>query len=205
MADIKTFLLAGALASILIATQATQQAGSPSGLRMSLAQDEAVSGSDKAMRFTVTFSNVKSEDVTFVPGMLADCGRPTSKTSFITLNLTDSQGNRHRHLPFWGDGPPYQGGTVCSDGGTLFVAVLHPGQAISLPLDIGKYLDLSDSKQYAMARFPAGKYSLQAELTQSESYLGPTKIKYWAGAVSSNILEVRFESEFAAPLSDYPK
>jgi hypothetical protein len=206
MSNRKALLLAGPIACIVIATKATQQAGTESanGMRMSLAHDEDAAGPDKAMHFTLTFSNLKSKDPTFIPGMLADCGRATSQTSSIKLNLTDSRGNRHRHLPYLGDGPPYQGG-ACSNGGTPFVAVLHPGESISLPLDIGKYLDLSDSKRYQLARFPAGKYSLQVEFRQILSESNAATIKYWAGTVTSNVLEVQFESEFAAPLDDYPQ
>jgi hypothetical protein len=46
---------------------------------MSLAHDEDAAGPDKAMHFTLTFSNLKSKDSTFIPGMLADCERATSK------------------------------------------------------------------------------------------------------------------------------
>jgi len=74
---------------------------------------------------------------------------------------------------------------------------------LSLPLDIGKYLDLSDSRKYEQARFPAGKYSLQAELRKTPSHSRAWTTD-WVGTVSSNILEARFESEFAAPLDDYP-
>lgn len=72
----------------------------------------------------------------------------------MKLNLTDGRGKRHRHLPYGGDGPPYQGG--CAGQIELYVVVLHRGESLSLPLDIGKYVDLSDSKQYEGARFPAG-------------------------------------------------
>lgn len=88
---------------------------------------------------------------------------------------------------------------------TPVVAVLHPGGSLSLPLDIGKYLDLSDSKQYQEARFPADKYSLQAEFRYMPPESGVPRTKYWTGAVSSNIVEVSFKSEFAAPLNDYPE
>jgi hypothetical protein len=205
MSNMNAFLLAGAIACIVIIAKATEQAGieSANGLRMSLAHDEAASGPDKAMHFTVTFSNLKRKDVTFSPGML-DCGRPPSKTSFINLNLTDFRSNRHRRLPYLGDGPPYQGWVACGKM-TSFVAVLHPGESLSLPLDIGKYFDLSDSKQYQEARFPAGKYSLQAELSQMPSEWDAATKGHWTGRVSSNIVEVLFESEFSAPLDDYPQ
>jgi hypothetical protein len=205
MSNMKALLLAGAIAILVITAEATQQAGTESanGLRMSLAHDQAATGPDKAIRFTVTFNNLTHHDITFAPGML-DCLKPPSKTSAIKLNLTDARGNRHRHLPYWGDGPPYQAGLACGNM-TAFVAVLHPGETLSLPLDIGKYLDLADSKGYADATFPAGKYSLQAELRYMPPESGVPRTKYWTGTVSSNIVEVHFESEFAAPLDDYPQ
>jgi hypothetical protein len=205
MSKMTALLLAGAVAVIVITAKATHQAGTESanGLRMSLAHDEDASGGPgKPMDFTVTFSNTKREDVTFIPGMLVDCGRAPSKTSLVTLTLTDSRGKRHRHLPYLGgDGPPYQG--ACAGILTLFLVVLHPGESLSLPLDIDKYLDLSDSTQYEEARFPAGKYSLQAELREMPSQSNVATTKHWVGTVSSNILEVGFDSEFAAPLDDY--
>jgi hypothetical protein len=200
MSKMTALLLAGAVAVIAITAKATHQAVTESAnrLRMSLAHDDDASGPGKAMDFTVTFSNTKGENVTFIPGMLVDCGRAPSKTSLVTLTLTDSRGKRHRHLPYLGNGPPYQG--ACAGILTPFVAVLHPGESLSLPLDIGKYLDLSDSKQFEEARFPAGKYSLQAELREMPSQSNvPTTV----GTVSSNILEIGFDSEFAAPLDDY--
>lgn len=205
MLNVKTLLFTGAIACGVITAKATQQTGikSSNGLRMALAHDEAVSGPDKAMHFIVTFSNLNKKDITFTPGML-DCPRPPSKTSAVTLNLTDSRGNRHRHLPYLGDGPAYQGGVACGVM-TPFVAVLHPGGSLSLPLDIGKYLDSSDSKQYQEARFPAGKYSLQAEFRDMPPESGVPRTKYWTGTVSSNIVEVSFKSEFAALLDDYPE
>jgi hypothetical protein len=205
MSNMKPLLLAGAIACIVISAKATQQAGteSGSGLRMSITHDQAASGPDKAMHFTVTFSNLKRKDVTLNLGVL-DCGSPPSKTSGITLNLTDSRGNRHRHLPYMGDGPPYRGGVACGKM-TPFVVVLHSDESLSFPLDIGKYLDLSDSKQYQVARFPAGNYSLQAELRYMPPESGVPRTKYWTGTVSSNIVKIHFESEFAAPLDDYPE
>jgi hypothetical protein len=76
-----------------------------------------------------------------------------------------------------GNGPPYLAGPACGNM-TPFVAVLHPGESLALPLDIGKYLDLSDSKQYQEARFPAGKYSLQAELSYMPPESGVPRTKY---------------------------
>jgi len=134
---------------------------------MSIAEDKAASGPDAAMHFTITFSNVMSEDLTFIPGTLIACGMTPSKTSAVTLNLTESRGKQHRHLPYLGDGPPYKAG--CAGQWESFVVVLHGGESLSLPLDIGKYLDFPNSKQYDLARFPAGNYSLQAELTGEAS------------------------------------
>jgi hypothetical protein len=93
MSNRKALLLAGAIAVIVITAKATQQAGTESanGLQMSLAHDEAASGPDQAMHFTVTFSNLEDHDVTFAPGML-NCLKPPSKTSAIRLNLTDDRG-----------------------------------------------------------------------------------------------------------------
>jgi hypothetical protein len=204
MSKMKALLLAGAIAVTVITVKA-QQAGTESanGLRISLAHDEAASGPDKALHFTVTFSNLEEHEVTIAPGML-NCLKPPSKTSAITLNLTDDRGKRHRHLPYWGDGPPYQGGMACGHM-IPFVAVLHPGESLSLPLDIGKYLDLADSKGYADVKFPAGKYSMQAELRYRPPESSVLRRGNWTGTISSNIIEVNFESEFAAPLDDYPR
>jgi hypothetical protein len=94
----------------------------------------------------------------------------------------DSQGIPHTHLPFLGDGPPYRAG--CAGQVIPFIVILPPGASLSIPLDLSKYLDLSDSKAYVQKHFPAGTYSLQAELT--------------AENVVSNILQVRFDAEFAA-------
>lgn len=205
----KAVLFVGMLTGLAVEGKATrQQAGNQSanGLRMSIAEDKAASGPDAAMHFTITFSNLKSEDLTFIPGTLVACGMTPSKTSAVTLNLTESQGKQHRHLPYLGDGPPYKAG--CAGKFEFFVVVLHGGESLSLPLDIGKYLDLSNSKQYDEARFPAGNYSLQTELTGEASdilkSLAKTK-KIWDGRASSNIVQVHFSSEFGALLDDYPK
>ena len=42
---------------------------------MSMAHDKAASGPEKAMHFKVTFSNLRSEDLTFIPGTLMRVGR----------------------------------------------------------------------------------------------------------------------------------
>jgi hypothetical protein len=208
MSKVKACLLAGAVACIVIAAKATQQSGTESanGLRISLAHDEGASGPDRAMHFTVTFSNLKSEDITFSPGTLELCGGTPSKTSAVKLNLTDTRGKQHRHLPYLGDGPPYQ--LSCGGRIELYVVALHRGESLSLPLDIGKYVDLSDSKQYASARFPAGSYSLQAELPAETSDTLKSMLKtknVWMGRAISNTVQTQFASEFAAPLDDYSR
>jgi hypothetical protein len=208
MSKMKAWLLAGAVACIVITAKATQQAGTESanGLRMSLAHDEATSGPEKAMHFTVTFSNLRSEDLTFSPGTLVLCGGTPSKTSAVKLNLTDTQGKQHRRLPYLGDGPPYQ--FACGGQIELYVVVLHRGESLSLPLDIGKYVDLSDSKQYAGARLPAGNYSLQAELPTETSDILKSMLKtrnVWMGRAISNAVQAQFASEFLAPVDDYPR
>lgn len=188
------------------AKAAHQQTGieSANGLGISIAHDDAASGPDKAMLFIVTFSNRTSEDLAFIPGTLVLCGTTPSKTSEVKLNLTDAQGKQHRHLPYLGDGPPYQGG--CVGKIELFIVVLHRGESSSLPLNVGKYVDLSDAKQYDGARFPAGNYSLQAELTAAPSDIPKSTLKtknVWTGRASSNIVKIQFASEFSAPLDDY--
>ena len=197
----KILLFVWMAACIVVAAKATHQQTeieSGNGLGMSIAHDEAASGPYQAMHFKVTFTNLTSEDLTLIPGTLVDCGRAPSKTSLVELNLTDAQGKRHRHLPYLGDGPPYQAG--CAGRIEPYVVVLHRGESLSLPLDIGKYVDLSDSKQYDGARFPAGNYSLQAELTRT------LKMKnIWVGRATSNTVQVQFTSEFSAPLDDYPR
>jgi len=204
----KTGWLLLMVACIAVTAKATHQQTaieSANGLEISIAQDEAAAGPDKAMHLNVTFNNLRSEDLTLIPGTLVACGTP-SKTSAVKLNLTDAHGKRHRHLPYWGDGPPYQGG--CGGRVEPFIVVLHPGKSVSLPLNLGKYVDLSDSKQYDGARFPAGNYSLQAELTTAPSDIPksmPKTTKVWVGEASSNTVQVQFRSEFSAPLDDYPQ
>ena len=194
--------LAGILGMVLTATRVLPQdatGAAVDGLQMSIAHENA---SD--MHITLRFRNTGSEELTIAPGTLYNCGHDGSRTDHVRINLVDAAGIAHRRLPYLGDGPPYAAG--CGGKITLFVATLGPGESISLPLDLGKYLDLSDSKQYVSARFHAGTYSLQAELTVSPM-TGPNQrppIKTWIGTVSSNILQVRFDSEFAAPLDNYP-
>jgi len=179
--------------------------GSSDGLAMSIAADDTASGPSKSMRFKLIFRNLKKEGLTLIPGTLVSCGMTPSKTSSVKLNLTDQHGKQHRHLPYLGDGPPYQG--FCAGQIEFYVVDLHPGESVTLPLDIGKYVDLSDSKQHDAARFPAGNYVLQVELTiePSElfSYLKNKTI--WTGKITSNTVPVHFASEFMAPMDDYPR
>ena len=205
----KALLVVGMVVCIAVAAKAThQQSGIEpgNGLGILIAPDEAASGADKAMHFKVTFSNLRGEDLTIIPGTLVDCGTTPSKTSAIKLNLRGPQGKQHRHLPYLGDGPPYQAG--CAGHIEPYVVVLHRGESLSLPLDIGKYVDLSDSKQYDGARFAGGKYSLQAELTMELSDIQKSTLKaknVWTGKAVSNTVQVQFASEFSAPLDDYPR
>ena len=133
MSKMKAWLLAGAVAFIVITVKATQKAGTESanGLRMSLAHDQGASGPDKTTHFTVTFSNLRSEDLTFSPGTLVLCGETPSKTSAVKLNLTDAQGKQHRHLPYLGDGPPYHAG--CAGKIEFYVVVCSPSWRIPVP------------------------------------------------------------------------
>lgn len=203
----KVLLFVWMAACIVAAAKATHQQTeieSRNGLGMSIAHDEAASGPYQAMHFKVTFTNLTTEDLTLIPGTLVDCGTAPSKTSAVKLNLTGPEGKQHRHLPYLGDGPPYQG--ACAGRIELYAVVLHRGESLSLPLDIGKYVDLSDSKQYDSARFAAGKYSLQAELTMELSDTQKSTLKMtnvWTGRAVSNTVQVQFASEFSAPLDDY--
>jgi hypothetical protein len=190
------------------ATKGTPQAGggSVNGLLMSISNDDAATGPEKATRLIITFRNLATDDVTLAPGTLIDCGRSPAKTSLIKLNLTDSEGRSHRHLPYLGEGPPYA--AFCAGQIIPFVAVLQPGASLSLSLEVGKYFDFSDSREYEEARFPARTYSLQAELTRTPSQSNverPAAIRAWSGTVSSNTLQIQFDREFAAPLDNYPR
>jgi len=69
-------------------------------------------------------------------------------------------------------------------------------------------VDLSDSKRYASARFPAGNYSLQAELPTETSDILKSMLKtknVWMGRAISNTVQIQFASEFLAPLDDYAR
>ena len=192
-------------AVMVAATRPQTEIRSSERLRMYVSHDETASGPAKAMHFRVMFNNLTKEDLTFIPGTLIDCGITPSKTSLVKLNLTEAHGKQHRHLPYLGDGPPYQG--FCGGQIEFYVVVLHGGESITLPLDISKYVDLSDSKQYVGARFPAGNYSLQAELSTESSEITPDlrERNVWAGRIISNNVPAQFPSEFLAPMDDYPR
>jgi hypothetical protein len=194
----RTLPVTGVLGIVLLTTKAAPQVKAVNGLSVSISHDEGATGPDEGTRFIVTFTNLSSDDMAIAPGMLFDRGRTPSKTSLISLNLTDLRGRRRQFL-YQGDGPPYEGGV---EGQAIpFITVLHPGEPISLPLNLSMYLDLSDSKQYVEERFPAGTYSLQAKLTSTEfpPNLWPsTPTRAWEGTVRSNIVHVHFDKEFAA-------
>jgi hypothetical protein len=201
-------LAAAILACVLMAAKARQPAPSTvvNGLQMSISHDDAAQGSDKALQFTVMFRNMILQGMTITPGTTFNCGHEGSKTDRVRINLTEDSGVPHRHLGFVGTGPPYPAG--CAGQIDFFEVHLKPGKSITLPLDLTKYLDISNSKQYVQAHFPAGTYALQVEL------MGPT-IRYedgrpappgvWVGTVTSNVLQVYFDKEFAASVSDMPK
>jgi len=194
-----------ACAVVAAPTRPQTEVGSNERLTMSISHDETVSGPSKAMLFQVTFKNLTKQDLTFIPGTVIFCGVTPSKTSMVKLNLTDGHGKQHRHLPYLGDGPPYQG--ACGGQIEFYVVGLHGGESITLPLDISEYVDLSDSKQYAGARFPAGNYAMQAELSTEPSEITPDlrTRNIWTGKIISNNVPVQFASEFFAPMDDYPR
>jgi len=197
------------LAGVLMAVQVRQLAPSAvvNGLQMSVSHDDAAPGPDKTLYFTVTFRNTRPQGIIITPGTTYNCGHEGSKTQFVKMNLTDASGVPHRHLEFLGSGPPYEGG-LCAGRIDFFEVTLKSGEAITLPLDLAKYLDLSNSKQYDQVHFHAGTYSLQMELTGPPMrYVDgrPTPPGVWVGTVTSNILQVHFDKEFAALVSDLPE
>jgi hypothetical protein len=188
------------------------------GLQVSVYEDEDAQGPDRTMQIRVEFRNSGLEDISIQTGTIYGCGRDKSYTTEVKLTLVDSRGKQHRHLPFMGDGPPYRGG-ACAGNLTAFVIPLAPRASFSIPLDLAKYLDLSDSKSFpSMRRFPAGTYSLRAELTnvsQSQQLQFPKPpragffdtiafTRSWGGTSMSNAIQVRFDSEFAAVFDDRP-
>lgn len=204
--QIQTLFLTVLLAFVVIGTKGTPQenAVAVNGLMMSVSPDDTAGGPNKVRHLVVTFRNVSTEEMNIIPGTLFGCGTHAGKTNEIRLNLTDSDGKPHRRLPFLGDGPPYSAG--CSGGVKFFQLVLGPAASSSVPLDLGKYFDWSPSNNTAEAKFCAGTYLIQAELT------GPpfeSKVEHhprnWKGTVTSNSLSVSFDSDFASPLNDNPK
>lgn len=172
------------------------------GLRMSITRQ--ANADAQARIYTVTFTNATKAEMTLIPGTLIDCGVAPSRTSAVRLMLTDTEGKQHRHMQYLGDGPPYVG--YCAGQIEPFVVVLHARESVSLPLDLGKYFDLTDAKQYEMARFHAGDYTLQAEFTMRPSNsktVSPSSTNVWSGLVYSNTVQVHFDSEFGAPNADY--
>jgi hypothetical protein len=197
------------LACVLMAVQVRQPAPSAvvNGLQMSVSHDDAAPGPDKTLQFTVTFRNTSPQEIIITPGTTYNCGHEGSKTQFVKMNLTDDSGVPHRHLEFLGSGPPYEGG-LCAGRIDSFEVTLKSVEAITFPLDLAKYLDLSNSKQNDQAHFHAGTYSLQMELKgwPMRSVDGrPAPQGVWVGTVTSNILQVHFDREFAAPVSDLPE
>jgi hypothetical protein len=176
------------------------------GLQMSVSHDDAAQGSDKALQFTMMFRNITSQEIIITPGTTYNCGHEGSKTDLIKINLTDASGVPHRHLEFLGSGPPYP--LFCAGRIDLFEVTLKPGKSVTLLLDLTNYLDFSNSKQYEQAHFHAGTYSLQMELMGPPiRYVDgrPTPPGVWVGTVTSNVLQIDFDKEFAAPVSDLPK
>jgi hypothetical protein len=198
------------LAGVLMAVQVRQPAAPSAvvnGLQMSVSHDDVAPGPDKTLYFTVTFRNTRPQGIIITPGTTYNCGHEGSKTQFVKMNLTDALGVPHRHLEFLGSGPPYEGG-LCAGRIDFFEVTLKSGEAVTLPLDLAKYLDLSNSKQYDQAHFHAGTYSLQMELTGPPMrYVDgrPTPPGVWVGTVTSNILQVHFDKEFAALVSELPE
>ena len=105
-------LLLAAIFVFVLTTKAGPQANGEAvnGLLMLIAHDDAAAGPDKTTRFIVTFRNVGTQDMIVTPGTVYGCGTHAGKTNAIQINLTDSAGMPHRHLPFLGDGPPYAAG-----------------------------------------------------------------------------------------------
>jgi hypothetical protein len=190
------------LASMSIATPEIPPPGA-NGIQMSIAPDQTISAGQQLTQLTVTFTNTSRGTLSFAPGTTILCGRRPSKTSQIRLNLTGPDGKLHHHMPYLGDGPPYVG--ACAGRIDAFIVQLHAHESISLPLDLSKYFDFADSKQYDTGRFPAGTYSVEAEFAGVSDLKGhPEKIT-WAGTLKSNPIEIQFNSEFSSPLDDYPK
>jgi hypothetical protein len=208
MSNSRFHLAAAILACALMAVKVRQPAPSTvvNALQMSVSHDDAAQGAIKALKFTMMFRNITSQEIRITPGTTYNCGHEGSKTDLIKINLTDASGVPHQHLEFLGSGPPYP--LFCAGRIDLFEVTLKPGESVTLLLDLTKYLDLSNSKQYEQAHFHAGTYLLQMELTGPPiRYVDgrPTPPGVWVGTVTSNVLQIHFDKEFAAPVSDLPK
>jgi hypothetical protein len=210
MSSQRIHLAAAVLVCALMAANGRQPASSAVvvGLQMSVSHDDAASDSDKTLQFAVKFYNTRSQKIIVAPGTTYNCGHEGSKTDLVKVNLTEASGAPHRHLGFLGSGPPYQGLAACGGLIDFFEVTLNPGESITLPLDLTKYLDLSNTKHYDQAHFHAGTYAMQMELTGPPiRYVDgrPTPPGVWVGTVTSNILQVHFDKEFAAAVSDLTK
>jgi hypothetical protein len=200
MSNSRNHIAVAILACALMAVQVRQPSAVVNGLQMSVSHDGAATGPDKYLQFAVTFRNTSSLEIIITPGTIYNCGHEGSKTQLVRMSLTDASGVLHRRLEFLGGGPPYP--AVCAGRIDFFEVTLNPGESITLPLDLTKYLDLSNSKQYDQAHFHAGTYSLRMELTGPpiryvDGLSTPPGVSI--GAVTSNVLQVHFDKEFAAP------
>jgi hypothetical protein len=195
--------IARELASMSIATPEIPPPG-PNGLQMSVSPTPPPPSAGRQLtQLTVTFTNLTGHELSFAPGTTIHCGMRPSKTSSVRLNLTGPDGKVHHHMPYLGDGPPYL--AACGGRMDLFVVLLHAHESIALPLDLSKYFDFKDSKQYDGARLPGGMYAVEAEFSGvANPKAQPEKIT-WAGTLKSNPIQIRFNSEFASLLDDYPK
>jgi len=187
-----SFLIAGLAIARPKAAETVSQSSRPAvnDLQLLLLPSHVVEMQQGEKVFTLEFRNISKRDVTFRPGTLRRCGGQRGDTDAVTLTLVESNGQQHRHLEFLGDGPPYSGG--CGGQLTPYVVTLSPGASLLLPLDLGKYFDWSDSKQFKMDRLRPGKYTMQAELEGPDSPL------------LSNSMEFVLPNEVGVPVGDNP-
>jgi hypothetical protein len=194
--------IARELASMSIATPEVPPPGA-NGLQMSIAPAQTISTGQQLTQLTVTFTNTSRGTLSFAPGTTLLCGVRPSKTSQVRLNLTGPGGKVHHHMGYLGDGPPYVGS--CGGRIDIFVVQLDAHESISLPLDLSKYFDFADSKQYESGRLAAGTYTVEAEFAAiAQPKHLPEKIT-WAGTLKSDAIQIQFNSEFSSLLDDYPK
>jgi hypothetical protein len=198
----RTLLVALLLASVIVASQ--ESGNSLAGatkhpLLMSIAPSDSLTAGRQITQLTVTFTNISARVVTFTPGATEFCGTRPSKTSWVKLNLTGPNGKLYR-MDYKGDGPPFSGS--CAGKIEPFIVNLRPHESIAIPLDTGKYVDLTDAKQYEHSRFPSGFYSVQAEFNSVWYSPQQDKKTTWEGTLKSNTLQIQFDSEFAATYID---